>query len=141
LDHFFASWGYDFAQRQQWTHAVSEKYAFSKEFRPERQRYCALLSPASRPIPVLQEQRTQLLELLEPQSALLADLGHHVRRLEEAGKLWVPEAEILHSLAHMHLNRLLGVDAAREQRVYAFWRHTLDALLRMPEPVHASSER
>jgi hypothetical protein len=40
----------------------------------------------------------------------------------------------------MHLNRLLGVDPEREQKIYAFWRHTLDALERMPKQVHASGE-
>ena len=140
LDHFFSSWGCDLAQRLKWTHSASDKYAFSKEFRPERQRYCALLSPPSCRAPMLSEQRAHLLTLMQPDAALLADLGIQVRRLEEAGKLWVPETVLLSSLAHMHVNRLLGIDAERELLIYAFWRHTIDALERMPEPARASSE-
>lgn len=133
LDHFFASWGYDFRQRLEWTHQASEKYAFSKEFRPERKRYCTLLSPRGQLDLDYSEQRALLLDVLRPHETFLVALGAQVRQLAEKGALWVSEASLLSSLAHMHLNRLLGIDQAREIQVYAFWRHTLDSLERRPE--------
>ena len=56
-----------------------------------------------------------------------------MRQLIEANKLCVSETSLLDSLAHMHINRLLGIDRLKESQVYAFWRHTLDSLSRYPE--------
>lgn len=130
LNHFFTLWGSDFQELLAWTRNASEKYAFSKEFRAERKWYCDLLAPQEQFDSTLTEQRTLLLELVRPHEALLARLGTQVRQLEKAGKLWVTETSLLGSLAHMHVNRLLGIDHAREKQVYAFWRHTLDSLER-----------
>ncbi|MGH2480420.1 MAG: thiopeptide-type bacteriocin biosynthesis protein, partial [Ktedonobacteraceae bacterium] len=135
LDHFFTSWGCDLQQRLAWTHMVSEKYSFSKEFRPHRKQYCDLLSPRGQLEASLAEQRALLLELLHPYEPFLGELGTQVRQLGAAEKLWVPETSLLSSLAHMHINRLLGIDRTRERQIYAFWRHTLDSLERRPEQV------
>lgn len=132
LDYFFTSWGCGLQQRLEWTHQVSEKYAFSKEFRPERKRYCDLLAPCGQIEASLAEQRALLLDLMRPHERPLGKLGAQVRQLGEAGKLWVPEISLLSSLAHMHHNRLLGIDQARENKMYAFWRHALDSLERRP---------
>jgi len=136
LDHFFTAWGCDVQQRLEWTHNASEKHAFSKEFHAERKHYGDLLSPRSQIDPMLAEQRSQLRELIHPQESYLSELGKQVRQLGIAGKLWLPEMSLLNSLAHMHINRLLGIDRTRENQIYAFWRHTLDALERRPEQEH-----
>ncbi|HEX7736018.1 MAG TPA: lantibiotic dehydratase [Ktedonobacteraceae bacterium] len=133
LDHFFASWGRDLQQRQAWTCNASEREAFRNEFRAERKRYCDLLAPQGKVDPNLAEQRSLVLDLLRPHEGFLAALSAQVRQLEEAGRLWVGEVSLLSSLAHMHLNRLLGIDRTRETKIYAFWRHTLDALERRPK--------
>ncbi len=135
LDHFFTFWGCDLRQRLEWVQQASEKYAFSKEFRSERKRYCDLLAPHRYLDPLLAEQRTLLLELILPQEPLLRALGTQVRQLVETQQLWVSENSLLSSLAHMHLNRLLGINQAREMQVYSFWRHTLDSLERRPKAV------
>lgn len=132
LDQFFSAWGCDFQQRLAWTHSASEKYTFSKEYRPERRRYCDLLSPRGQLAPDLAEQRGLVLELMHPRLAYLTALGTQVRQLADAGMLWVTETALLDSLAHMHLNRLIGVDHLKEVQIYAFWRHTLDSLDRRP---------
>lgn len=138
LDQFFSAWGWSTELRMQWTQNAVEKYAFSKEFRPKRSFYCNLFAPHDELEPDLREQRTLLLELVCPQESSLASLGAGVRQLAEAGKLWVSEASLLGSLAHMHANRLFGIDRARERQAYAFWRHTLESLRR--RPAEAASE-
>jgi thiopeptide-type bacteriocin biosynthesis protein len=107
------------------------------------------------PVAPLQERRVLLCELLVAEDARRGSLPQEqaeqdrrlgdlwavhqpaletafarVRELAEHGKLWKPEAEILASLAHMHLNRLLGTDAERERTVYALWRHSLRSIHR-----------
>jgi thiopeptide-type bacteriocin biosynthesis protein len=141
LDHFFQAWGCTLQQRQKWTHQASERYAFSKAYRSERKRYCDLLSPRGPLDAHLAEQQALLFQLGRPHEAFLGELGAQVRRLAETGTLWVPETSLLSSLAHMHLNRLLGLERSRESQVYAFWRHTLDSLERRPGQEHAPGER
>ena len=128
LDHFFAAYGWDFTQRLDWTHNSSEKYAFSKSYYSERKTYCDLLAPSHQLDPTLAEQRSLLLKLMEPTKVHLSTLASQVHQIAEAGSLWVPEKSLMSSLAHMHINRLLGINMLREQQVYAFWRHTLDSL-------------
>ncbi len=140
LDHLFTSWGCDRHQCLTWTQNVSEKYAFRQEYRPERKRYSSLLCAQGPLDTELAAQRALLLELLHPQTPYLYDLGQQVRQLADAGTLWVSEQSLWGSLAHMHLNRLLGIDRVRENKIYAFWRHTLDALERQPEQVHAQMQ-
>jgi lantibiotic biosynthesis protein len=71
-----------------------------------------------------------LSELWTVQEPTLRPLFARVRELAEHGKLWQPEQDILASLVHMHVNRLLGIDAEREGIVYALWRHTLESIRR-----------
>lgn len=132
LDHFFTAWGCDLQERLDWTHTASEKYAWSSEFRPERKRYCELLSPCGHFDAELTEQRALLLELVRPHEAFLGASRTQIQLLNASGTLWGAETSLLTSLAHMHVNRLLGIDRHREQQVYAFWRHTLDSLARRP---------
>ena len=133
LDHFFTALGYNVQQRLEWTHQASEKYAWSSEYRSERKRYCDLFSPWEELDPDLAEQRALLLDLVRPYEASLGEVGAQVHQLAEAERLWVSEKSLLWSLAHMHVNRLLGMDRNRENQVYAFWRHTLDSLQRRPD--------
>ncbi len=132
LDHFFTAWGWRRQQCLEWTHQVSEKYAWSKAFRPKRKHYCALLSPSKQLDSSLAEQYALLRELVRSQETYLGKVGSQVRQLEKLGKLWGSETSLLSSLAHMHLNRLLERGES-EAQVYAFWRHTLDSLERKPE--------
>lgn len=140
LDHFFASWGCDFHQRLLWTQNNSDKYASSKEFRLQRKLYCDLLAPGENQMDLeTATQRKYLLELVKPQEAPLGRLAVQVRTCAEQETLWMPEEAILGSLAHMHVNRLLGIDPPRERQIYAFWRHTLDSLRLRPEKKASST--
>lgn len=134
LDYFFAALGRDFQQRLLWTQNNSEKYTSSKEFRPQRNLYCDLLAPWENQIEVeTATQREYLLELVKPQEEPLGKLADQFRKCAEQEALWMPEETILGSLAHMHINRLLGINPPRERQIYAFWRHTLDSLHLRPE--------
>ena len=130
LDQFFVGWGWERQQRLEWTKTVTEKYAFRQEYRPERRRYCHLFVPGKQMEPELAEQRARLLELIGSQETTLRELSERVRGLANVHKLWIDEASLMKSLAHMHVNRLLGLDQAKEARAYAFWHHTLESLER-----------
>jgi thiopeptide-type bacteriocin biosynthesis protein len=133
LDSLFTAWGCDVEQRLEWTRQASDKYAWSQAFRPQRKRYCDLLAPQGELGPDEAAQRMLLLDLVRPYTASLGELSVQIHGLAEAEQLWVSEMSLLGSLAHLHVNRLLGIERNRENQVYAFWRHTLDALQRRPD--------
>lgn len=134
LDHFLATWGYTFEQRQRWLVGMTEKYAFSQAFRPHRRQLCALLAPWDERAPAdLVNQRNLLQTLVAPSTDETARCAEKVRSLDRAGKLWETEKTILRSLAHMHCVRLLGLEREREQQVYAFWQQALEALRLRPK--------
>jgi thiopeptide-type bacteriocin biosynthesis protein len=141
LDQLFAAWGWSTEQRLAWTQNAAEKYAWSAEFRKKRAFYCDLFAPRGPLEPDLAEQRTLLQQQVRPHHAHLASLGVQVRELAKADKLWVSEDSLMGSLAHMHLNRLLGVDRTREMQIYAFWRHTRESLARRPAGAKPDLER
>lgn len=141
LDQLFASWGWNLEQRLAWTRGVAEKYASSAEFRKVRPLLYDLFAPHGPGEAALAEPRLLLEQLVSQQAPCLAPLGAQVRRLAEAGALWASENSLLSSLAHMHCNRLQGLDRSLEQQAYAFWRHTLQSLARRPARAFPEAER
>lgn len=134
LDQFFTAWGLNFAERFQHLKSRAEKYHSRKAFREQRKLLCELLAPWSQvPDAPLMMQREQLLSLLAAQEEPLRVLSTQLRLLAARGELWQPEEHILESLAHMHVNRLLGIDRDQECKVYAFWRHTLESIRLRPK--------
>jgi thiopeptide-type bacteriocin biosynthesis protein len=129
LDAFFTAWGWDRQQCQAWTHQASKHNDFHKAYRSERKTYCTLFLSQEPTDTHLAQQRRLLLDLVSPHQHALHRLGTQVRQLAAAGALWVTETSLLNSLAHMHVNRLLGIDRHKESQVYSFWRQTLDVLL------------
>lgn len=133
LDHFLTVWGYGVAQRLRWLESMTEKYAWSRAFRPHRRDLCELLAPwQEHPDSGLPAQRQLLQTLSVPTANQLPLLAAEVRDLQRAGTLWEPEESLLRSLVHMHCIRLFGLDREREQQTYAFWRQTLEAIERRP---------
>jgi len=133
LDQFFTAWGLDFAERLCYIQKRIGKYDGSEAFRTQRRLFCELLSPWDPNYdPVVREQREKLGIVLSVQDHMLKEVASHIRGLGARAELWRPEESIVGSLAHMHINRLLGIDREQEQRVYAFWRHTLESIQRRP---------
>jgi thiopeptide-type bacteriocin biosynthesis protein len=58
----------------------------------------------------------------------LRPLAARYLQLEREGRLSVPLKHLLHSLVHMHCNRLLGPDRDQEQRVRYYLQHALTDL-------------
>jgi lantibiotic biosynthesis protein len=133
LDQFFELWGLDFASRLEYIQSHTKKYEGSEAFRSQRQLYCELLQPWDPDYDQsIQVQREKLRQLCALQGPILQKVGAHIRGLAVREALWLPEQQILRSLAHMHINRLLGANREQEQNAYAFWRQTLESLRKRP---------
>lgn len=131
LDTLFASWGVDPPERLLRLEARTEKYQASKEFRGQRKLLCALLSEGGdSEDTTVTMQRKLMSAWFAVHKQELRELSAQLKQLARQKELWLPEENILDSLAHMHVNRILGIHREQENTVYAFWRHTLESIHR-----------
>jgi thiopeptide-type bacteriocin biosynthesis protein len=129
LDQFFAAWGLDFQARLRRLEKRIHKNHSSEQFHTQRRLFSELLAPQSHISDAsLAAQRDLLHSLHAILHQQLQGPSTQLRLLASQGKLWQYEEALLDSLAHMHVNRLIGVGAEQESKIYAFWRHTLTAL-------------
>jgi thiopeptide-type bacteriocin biosynthesis protein len=70
-----------------------------------------------------------ILPLLQHRAQPLRRYAEAVHRDHAAGTLTNELQNLVQSVIHMHLNRLLGIDRERENRVLTLTRHTLNALV------------
>jgi thiopeptide-type bacteriocin biosynthesis protein len=129
LDRLLFGLGLDDAARQSWCgERVSSRHEVASEWREQKQLLRALLG---KPAEAVGGQ--PLARLLE---AFVSDLAPHAGELSarhSSGEIaWPPEAEMMASFAHMHCNRLLGVDRGAEARTMGLLLRTLESLSRAP---------
>ncbi len=134
LDRLFEAWGKDFSARLTFLQNRTDKNEARNAFRKQRRLLCELLQPwgDSSVHPSLPAQRQQLDELCALQRPAVQEVAEQIRRITLQGKLWVSEPQLLSSLAHMHINRLLGPQRDEERKVYTFWHHTLESIQKRP---------
>lgn len=140
LDHLCTCWGLDFTARLHLAQRQTDTYEAMDAFRPYRTLLTELLVPwQTTTQESLLKQRELLVSCLATQEAVIQSVAQHMYTLNQQGNLWETPANIIRSVAHLHLNRLLGVDRAQEQKVYACWRHTLECIQKRPgfvPPIH-----
>ncbi|MGH3873933.1 MAG: lantibiotic dehydratase [Pseudonocardiaceae bacterium] len=107
--------------------------AVRARFRAVAPTLCDLLVPWDRhPDPVARAQAAALGVALEPQRDRVAAAGARARELAAAGLLAGDERSVLSSLVHMQVNRLLGMDAQREQQCHQLWSLARRSIQRRP---------
>lgn len=98
-------------------------------FRRHRDYLCELLSPWDRaPDEHGRAHRLQLAEAFATQAPAVARAAETVRKAQQNGSLVGSEDQVLASLAHMQINRLLPIDLDREARSHALWAHAARAI-------------
>jgi thiopeptide-type bacteriocin biosynthesis protein len=137
LNQFFSDWGFNFPKRLQWAKSYIHKYETSKDdFRSHRKYLCELLSPTRIDYNTeLETQRNYLLSLFAMRGKTIGEAASNLRLLADNNELWQIEQDILASLTHIHINRLLGVDRKQERKVMVFWLHTLESLHLRPDNI------
>jgi lantibiotic biosynthesis protein len=131
LDQFFASWGVGTLERLHFTQAYTHQYEYREIFRSLRKCLLSLmLQEETQPDSDVKRQKTLLQAIISGQTPVVRQTAQQIRTLIEGGQLWGSESSILMSLAHMHLNRLLGAEPEQERKVYACWRYALESTQR-----------
>jgi thiopeptide-type bacteriocin biosynthesis protein len=131
LDRLLEGLGLDAAARLRWCSArASLRHEVMAEWRDHKDLLRSLLGSPGGPKAVGGEELVQLLD------RFVADLRPHGDRLtalRQSGEIRWPSADELHgSFAHMHCNRLLGLDRDAERRALGLLHRTLDSLSRAP---------
>ncbi|MFJ9772913.1 lantibiotic dehydratase [Kitasatospora sp. NPDC101157] len=130
VDLLYGQWGVPLAVRADLAPAgAKDEDALRRTFRADRDYLCELLLPwPRRPHEEGARHRLLLAEAFAAQRPAARAAAEAVRQAAAAGRLVGSERQILASLAHMQVNRLLPIDLAREDRTYGLWRHALRAV-------------
>jgi len=133
VDQFLQIWGFNISKRLHFTRARTSKYDSIEAFRPQRKFLCELLLPwDSSYESSTSSQREKIYKIFLNQERVVSEVATYIRELSEEGELWQTEENLVNSLVHMHINRLVAVNREQEQRIYGFWRQTLESLQRRP---------
>jgi thiopeptide-type bacteriocin biosynthesis protein len=129
LDFLFAAWGSRPEQKQRCISHATDPVRYKNDFRARRRLLCELLEPWEQTSDLqISEQRQAILNCLQPQQTTIREIAAQIRELEEAGQLWTSYDDLLASIAHMHINRLIGIQRHQEQHIYGLWLLTLESL-------------
>lgn len=129
VDDLLASLGFDTDSRRAWYHRHAGPPQESAEV--YRQRNARLRRLVAEPF-VLDEVAPAVVAALAARRTALVPLGERLAALERDGVLGVPLTDVARSYVHLHANRLLGVDAARERLVLGLLRRTTASLAAAP---------
>ncbi|CAL9552456.1 hypothetical protein SUDANB15_04440 [Streptomyces sp. enrichment culture] len=136
LDALYAHWGLDVRARSAAAPSAAgpQEAAARALYREHRDHLCELLVPWDlRPHPRGRADHAVLAPLLAERADAAARAGRAVREAAVRGELWGTEEDVLASLAHMAVNRLLPVDLSREERIYGIWKNALRTIGGRPE--------
>ena len=98
------------------------------EYRRRREQLRPLLAHG----PAVQDGQNTLGRVLDDRRRALQPIGRRLDDLARGGQIALPKLELCASYVHMHCNRLLGGDAATENRVLCLASRTLESLSRAP---------
>ncbi|MGW9493769.1 lantibiotic dehydratase [Streptomyces prasinus] len=131
LDTLHVQWGVDLSPYADHGTGPDETHVRDSRalFRAHCDYLCELLSPWDRdPHPEGRAHRSLLQETFGAQAPAVAETVEAVRAAARQGVLVGSEEQVLASLAHMQINRLLPIDLDREARSHALWAHVRRAL-------------
>ncbi len=137
LDQMFFFWGIELIERLKYAkeHTTRERVNdIGNKFHTQKKFFTELLLPWSSDFDKeILSQREFICSVLSAQTSVLQNASRMIHQLKENKILWRPENDILSSLAHMQLNRFLGIDSERELNIYALWCYLLERIQRRPE--------
>ncbi|KAF6659318.1 lantibiotic dehydratase [Paenibacillus polymyxa] len=112
---------------------LNQKYdvrEFLGEFRKERRFYLDLLDKAfAQGEGQSQNQINDILDLFKIRETTAYCYQQKILEQEKQSSLMNTKEDILFSIIHMHLNRLLGIDRYRERKIMIMARHAMNSLV------------
>ncbi|PFO21810.1 hypothetical protein COJ79_05790 [Bacillus thuringiensis] len=126
VNHYMKFFKSDLTEQIEWLDKRIEYKEFLKEFRENRDEYLNYFKKfVVEDTSSLTVDESQLINLLIIRENALAEYVEYIRLLEQQGILYSNIDNILDSLIHLHLNRLIGINREYETKVLTLYRHAL----------------
>jgi thiopeptide-type bacteriocin biosynthesis protein len=121
--------GMSFSEQFRWLDMRLSHKEYLDEFRKHRSTLIHLANSSDDWAALRQHAEGQTVYAgMQVRREALQTYAQEVQKAEARGDLYNSQNGIIASVIHLHLNRLLGVDLKREEKVMILTRHTLNAL-------------
>lgn len=125
LKHFIAS----FDEQLQWLNSQYAYNEYLKPFRKKRKQFMDSANYANHWESLRRTRDGQIIyEILQKRDIAAQTYWQAIQEVEQQGKLYNSRKNIIGSVIHLHLNRLIGVDRVKETKIMTLSRHTLHNL-------------
>ncbi|AHM68476.1 hypothetical protein LK13_11670 [Paenibacillus polymyxa] len=103
---------------------------YLKDFRKERKFFLQWMTSGLETSTSFQSNRDSIETIFKLRKEAVAHYNQQLNEQEGMGEITNTKEDIVYSVIHMHLNRLLGIDRGRERKVMIMARHALDSLVK-----------
>lgn len=127
--HYLECFNIPFQKQLELINNVTSYKDYTKEFRVKRDKYLQIGNSADnwkglRNI----NSGSKVLTILQMRKEVIQTFNNRMMEVEKQGDLYNTKEDILLSIIHLHLNRLLGIDRELETKVMTLVRHVLHNL-------------
>ncbi|MED0936654.1 lantibiotic dehydratase [Bacillus mobilis] len=127
--HYLECCGLSFDEQLKYFNNIVDYRSYAKEFRKKRRELITLANVQSNWVNLQEIQNgTEILCIFEQRREVIAAFFRKMKELNMRSKLYNTPNDILGSIIHLHLNRLIGTDNQREEKIMSMVRHTLYSL-------------
>ncbi|MGG1329662.1 lantibiotic dehydratase [Bacillus tropicus] len=132
--HYLECFGLSFKDQLDWFNRMVSYKDYVKEFRGNRNTFMQIGNSNEQWLKLRGfENGSEILSILEKRRESVYAFIEMMKHVDQKQMLYNSVEDILGSIIHLHLNRLLGIDRPREAKIMAFVRHTLHNLRYLKE--------
>lgn len=132
--HYLECFGLSFKDQLDWFNRMVSYKDYVKEFRENRNTFMQIGNSNEQWLKFRGfENGPEILTILEQRREAVYSFIEMMKQVDQKQGLYNDVEDILGSIIHLHLNRLLGIDRQREAKIMAFVRHTLHNLRYLKE--------
>ncbi|MDA1668148.1 lantibiotic dehydratase [Bacillus cereus] len=132
--HYLECFGLSFKDQLDWFNRIVSYKDYVKDFRKHRNTFMQIGNSNDHWSNLREtEHGSEILMILEQRQESIYSFIEKMKKVDQKQSLYNNIEDILGSIIHLHLNRLLGIDRQREAKIMAFVRHTLHNLRYLKE--------
>lgn len=125
--HYLDSFGLSFKDQLSWFNSIVSYKEYLKDFRNNRQTFMRIGNNDDNWMSLRDSyiNGNKILSILDQRDNSIKSFIKKMRYTHEQQELYNDVEDILGSIIHLHLNRLIGIDRTRETKIMTLVRHTL----------------
>ncbi|WP_128896105.1 lantibiotic dehydratase [Longirhabdus pacifica] len=128
--HIMEQFGFTFDEQLAFLNKMVSYKAYLDVFRPQRSIYMKLGDARDEFAQLKNHEVGQILiPGFQARNPLLHEYGLQLAKQEKSNAYYTTRMDAMHSIIHLHINRLYGIDRTDETRVLTLTRHTLHNLV------------